>query len=208
MGCCDIRFPPTLYCLWKGFAAFVGPHETGSWFDCKGFKVFTQGLQLSPLYKSIIASAGGEVLMLTSVKWNVNTWGCSCFPHHCIEPWGWVQKRWRKPNDELLWDNYECNREWNEVSNENQGKISQLNEAELTVGTAEGSCPILYSYACTVLPLSSPNTITRVASWVVFRAMELVFRWITELKSAWDFCSCLRWSKVAALLNCAVELKV
>lgn len=47
-----------------------------------------------------------------------------------------------KPNDELHWENYKWNREWNEVNNENQGEISWPTEAELTVGTAEGSCLI------------------------------------------------------------------
>lgn len=50
-----------------------------------------------------------------------------------------------KPNDELLWDNNRCNGEWDEVSNENQGEISWLIEAELTVGTAEENRPILCS---------------------------------------------------------------
>jgi len=110
-----------------------------------------------------------------------------------------------KPNDELLWDNYKYNGEWNEVSNENRGEISQQTEAELNCRHCwrKLSHPLLLHVQ--VLPLSSPNTISWMANWAVFKAVGLVFRWITELKSVRGFCSCLRWSKVAALPNRVVQ---
>lgn len=52
-------------------AGSVGSVKPGSWFFCKGFQVFTQGLQLCPLYKRVTASGAlmlaGAVLIREAV---------------------------------------------------------------------------------------------------------------------------------------------
>lgn len=83
----------------------------------------------------------------------VNVWGCSHFPHRCIEPWGGVEKQWRDVMMGFTW------RITNVIGN---GK-PRWNFLTNWSWTNCGHCwrKLAHLLALQALPLSSPNTLTQ-----------------------------------------------